>query len=243
MEVSRDILSYDEQINLELRSLYSQFGYKPYKMSRFEEYELYAENKAFMPSGDILAFTDVSGKLMALRPDVTLSIVKNAIDDGNLKKLYYNENVYRSNGIEYKEQMQVGLECIGELDAENVNEVLELAQQSLDIIAKGKRTHLDVYHTEKETEKNDLTYYSDLTFRGYIEGVPAKVLSGGRYDELLRKFGKNGGAIGFAVYLNLLENLDQKTSVINGFEREDTMLNIALPKGRLGEKAYEILKE
>jgi len=237
MEIPKDILSYDEQITIELRKLYRSYGYTPYRMSRFEEYELYARNKAFLPSGDILTFTDISGKLMALRPDVTLSIVKNAINDGKLKKLYYNENIYRSDGTEYKEQMQVGLECIGELDAEKVNEVLMLARQSLDIIADGRKTHLDIFHTEKKAEKNDLTYYDDLTFRGYIEGIPVKVLSGGRYDELLRKFGKNGGAIGFAVYLNLLEKrVPAETGTNSG------ALNVALPKGRLGEKAYEIFE-
>jgi len=237
MEISEDILTYDEQITLELRKLYKSFGYTPYKMSRFEEYELYARNKAFLPSGDILTFTGISGKLMALRPDVTLSIVKNAISDGKLKKLYYNENIYRSDGIEYKEQMQVGLECIGELDAAKVNEVLKLAQQSLDIIADGRKTHLDILHTGKEAEKNDLTYYDDLTFQGYIEGIPVKVLSGGRYDELLRKFGKKGGAIGFAVYLDLLEKHDLAEAGTGS-----GVLSVALPKGRLGEKAYEIFR-
>jgi len=54
---------------------------------------------------------------------------------------------------------------------------------------------------------NDLSYYSGIIFQGYIEGVPLKVLSGGRYDKLLRKFGKRSDAIGFAVYLDLLERL------------------------------------
>ena len=243
MEISNDILNYDELVIMRLRTLYKQYGYMPYKMSRFEEYELYAGNKAFLPSGDILTFTGVSGRLMALRPDVTLSIVKNSIDDGKLKKLYYNENIYRSDGIEYKEQMQIGLECIGELDAEKVDEVLMLAQQSLDIIADGKKTHLDIYHSDKEAEKNDLTYYGDLTFQGYIEGVPAKVLSGGRYDELLRKFGKNGGAVGFAIYLNSLESLNQTFPDNKDKGQGDKILNVALPKGRLGEIAYEIFEK
>jgi ATP phosphoribosyltransferase regulatory subunit len=55
---------------------------------------------------------------------------------------------------------------------------------------------------------NDLSYYNGLIFRGFIDGLPLGVLSGGRYDNLLKKFGKKGGAIGFAVYLDLLERLD-----------------------------------
>ncbi|MDR0489775.1 MAG: ATP phosphoribosyltransferase regulatory subunit, partial [Oscillospiraceae bacterium] len=73
---SVDILRYDEQAIMSLRSLYRQFGYTQYRMSRFEEYGLYAKNKAFLASGDIITFTGAGGKLMALRPDVTLSIVK-----------------------------------------------------------------------------------------------------------------------------------------------------------------------
>ncbi|MCL2365761.1 MAG: ATP phosphoribosyltransferase [Oscillospiraceae bacterium] len=299
------------------------------RLSRFEEYELYADNKSFLSSGDIVTFTGASGKLMALRPDVTLSIVKNAADDGRLKKLYYNETVYRPDGFEFKERMQVGLECIGAIDVTLTSEVLMLAQQSLEVL--GKPTRLDISHmgfiagllnnevlTEEQrtqilqlvSEKNlpelrkfcqkyalssnfgtslatlttlygsyksvakqlehmcindatetarhelealyhvlstqgvleinldfsmvnDLSYYSGIIFQGYIDGIPTKILSGGRYDKLMRKFGKRSDAIGFAVYLDLLERHSQT----------DDFINIALPKGRLGEKAYNIFEK
>jgi len=304
MELTNDVLRYDEQVIMRLRALYRQFGYTPYRMSRFEEYELYAANKAFLSSGEIITFTGAGGKLMALRPDVTLSIVKNIKDDAGLRKLYYNENVYRPDGYAFREQMQVGLECIGEMDVYLMGEVLMLACKSLE--ALGERFCLDVSHMgfisgllnsvdlttdqksrilrgvssknvselnalcyhfgldddfcdcvatlatlygpfrerfctlmalciNKEMEDalnelislfhvlrsfvvepdinldfsivNDLGYYNGIIFQGYIEGIPSKVLSGGRYDRLLGKFGKKAGAIGFAVYLDLLERL------------------------------------
>ncbi|MBR4874085.1 MAG: ATP phosphoribosyltransferase regulatory subunit, partial [Clostridia bacterium] len=37
--------------------------------------------------------------------------------------------------------------------------------------------------------------------------VPTSILSGGQYDNLMRKMGKQSGAIGFAVYLDLLDRL------------------------------------
>lgn len=40
--------------------------------------------------------------------------------------------------------------------------------------------------------------------------MPSSILSGGRYDNLLRKLGKDADAIGFAVYLDLLERFDSK---------------------------------
>ena len=353
MDFSTDILTNDERIIFNLRTLYSKCGYAPYKMSRFEEYELYAANKAFLPSGEIIAFYNTGGKLMALRPDVTLSIVKNLQDSEELKKLYYNENIYRTINGEIKEQVQVGLECIGKINAEQAGEVLMLAKKSLD--ALGEKTQLDISHmgflgglleseglnakqradmTQSISEKNipeirllcekfklsnsfgekltaltslcgsfaevrgdlerisvndttsaalqeldeldsvlkrlgtisginidfsvtgDLTYYNGIVFQGFIEGIPEKVLSGGRYDELIRSFGKSMNAIGFALYPDLvsLRNTQSdeaaSSSALKSSDPKSTseksptskMLGIALPKGRLGEKAYEIFK-
>ena len=307
MSITKDVLKFDEKIILDLRSLYAGLGYSHYKMSKFEEYELYARNRAFLASGDIITFTDSGGRLMALRPDVTLSIVKNLKDSPDAtKKLYYNENVYRSGGAdrEFKERMQAGLECIGDIDLYSMCEVLMLADLSLK--ALGGRHRIDISHTrflsgiledcelsdslateiavciseknapqlsklcetnglddtfrerisalaslygpfeaavgrlreisvnEKTAEAlaeledvfdvlktlgaaenlyidfsviNDMNYYNGIIFQGFVDGVPSAVLFGGRYDNLLQKFGKKSGAIGFAVYLDLLERL------------------------------------
>ena len=56
--------------------LFEQRGYRRYRMSNFEAYDLYRENKNFLESEGIITFTDASGRLMALKPDVTMSIVK-----------------------------------------------------------------------------------------------------------------------------------------------------------------------
>lgn len=130
------ILKNDEKAVFELRSLYENFGYRKYKMSKFEEYDLYARNKSFLPQsdGNIITFNDADGKLLALKPDVTLSIVKNAKDGRQIKE-YYNENVYRMVDHEYREFMQVGLECIGDIDLYSTCEVLMLAKKSLGTIS------------------------------------------------------------------------------------------------------------
>ena len=54
---------------------------------------------------------------------------------------------------------------------------------------------------------NDMSYYNGVIFQGFIENLPSSILSGGRYDNLVQKMGKKAGAIGFAVYLDLLEKL------------------------------------
>ena len=109
-------LKNEEKAIFALRDLYSKYGYTQYKMSKFEEYDLYVRNKDFLISDSIITFTDTNGKLLALKPDVTLSIIKNTDDSAGVKKVYYNENVYRvSKGTHlYKEIMQVGIECIGD---------------------------------------------------------------------------------------------------------------------------------
>ena len=54
---------------------------------------------------------------------------------------------------------------------------------------------------------NDINYYNGIVFKGFVEGVPQSVLSGGQYDLLMQKMQRRSGAIGFAVYTDLLERL------------------------------------
>ncbi|MBP3392683.1 MAG: ATP phosphoribosyltransferase regulatory subunit [Clostridia bacterium] len=301
----------EERISLLLRALYEQYGYAQYKMSKFEEYDLYVSNKDFLISDSVITFTDTNGKLMALKPDMTLSIVKNTKDAaGTLSKVYYDENVYRvSKGTHsFKEIKQVGLECIGDLDAYSLYEVLMLAAESLqsisgecvlDISHLGilsgvleslgvsedvqndllrcmgeKNPHeltaickanaiqdedidllkalISLYGTPKEvlpklaallqgkideallknfTEileafqgsplqsmlridfsvVSDMHYYNGIVFKGFVKGIPDSVLSGGQYDKLLQKMNRKSGAIGFAVYLDLLERMEESS--------------------------------
>ncbi len=138
MSFDLSTLRNDEKIMYSLRSLFSSCGYSPYKMSRFEEYDFYVKNKDFLVSDRMITFNDSSGKLMALKPDVTLSIIKSCSDDpGQVQKLYYNENVYRTSAStgEFKELMQIGIECIGDINMTDVSEVVTLAARSLKEIA------------------------------------------------------------------------------------------------------------
>ncbi len=297
----------DERVSLQLRALYRRHGYSPYRMSKFEEYDLYVRNKSFLVSDNILTFTDTDGRLMALKPDVTLSIVKNTPDAaGALQKVYYNENVYRTSpaAMGYREIMQTGLECIGELDLFTMGEVVALADESLSLIggdylldlshmgfvsgllegveenarsallseigcknvsaihslcarfglphtlaerlarlallygppeavlpvleelAAGNETAQAALEEQRQlcrlletmgrgehlrldfSVTGGMSYYNGVIFQGYLPGLASRVLAGGRYDNLLRRMGKSGSAIGFAVYLDQLERLE-----------------------------------
>lgn len=130
-------LRADERVSVQLREMYRQMGYLPYKVSQFEEYDLYMRNKRFLASEHVLSFSDTDGKLMALKPDVTLSIIKNTQEDGDTRKLCYAERVYRvPRGAQgFKEIMQTGLEVIGTVDVMAMGEVLALAAKSLAAIS------------------------------------------------------------------------------------------------------------
>ena len=297
----------EEAAVMSLSKLYRQYGFKQFKMSKFEEYDVYAKNKDFLLSSSVITFTDTNGKLMALKPDVTLSIVKGSNDTfTEPEKVYYSENVYRvdKGTHQFKEIMQVGLECLGDLDIYSVSEVIMLAKKSLEAISA--RNILDISHmgfitgllddaalSDKQKKKiiscirekntlaiesyceeysldektanalvvltgiygtfpkcveqikkislnektdaavseleniyeflkqygcekgvnldfsivNDLNYYNGVIFQGFIDGVPSSVLTGGRYDNLVHKLKKKSGAVGFAVYLDLLSRL------------------------------------
>ena len=138
MTVNQTQLKKQEQKIFELRAMYAQYGYSQFKIRKFEEFELYVRNKDFLDSVNIITFTDTNGKLMALKPDVTLSVVKNSKDvPGTVQKVYYNENVYRVSRRShmFEELMQVGIECIGDVDDYNIFEVLMLAAKTLRCIS------------------------------------------------------------------------------------------------------------
>lgn len=305
MDKILSVLTPEERVNLSLRAIYSSYGYKKYRMSKFEEYDLYAQNKDFLVSESVITFTDTDGKLLALKPDVTLSIVKNSKDVNGVMKVFYDENVYRiSKGTKsYKEIMQSGLECIGEVNESTVIEVLSLAIKSLNEISCSNvlvLSHLDIisevldYASVSSREKlqickllgdknlfaikeiltnlnvssdkkalveklvtvygepkkvltlldefkvsnkaelaveqlkrvakgledengkviidfsvvNDMNYYNGIAFKGFVEGVPTGVISGGEYDNLMKKMNKPYKAIGFAVYLDDIWRVD-----------------------------------
>jgi ATP phosphoribosyltransferase regulatory subunit len=52
---------------------------------------------------------------------------------------------------------------------------------------------------------NDMKYYNGIVFQGFVDGIPEGILSGGQYDKLMKQMGKCSSAIGFAVYIDLLE--------------------------------------
>ena len=309
--MDKELFKNEEKAIFTLRALYKQYGYLPFKMSKFEEYDLYVQNKDFLVSDRVITFNDTNGKLLALKPDVTLSIIKNtAFEQGCKQKVYYNENVYRVSPSthQFKEIMQTGLECIGDIDLYDIFEAVYLGAKSLACVSEDfsldlsdmaifsaildsasdnemfkkeitrliseKNRHEAVALCQKyaldesstnalvsligmygemskvlkmlapicQGEKakaaydrlstlctllmnteyaskikldfsvvNDMNYYNGIAFKGFLNGIPEGVLSGGEYGTLMMRMGKKSNAIGFALYLDTLESLDKGT--------------------------------
>ncbi len=147
MELDLNMLRPQERVSLQLRLLYERAGFRQYHMGRFEEYGLYQENRRFLSSEQVITFTDLDGRLMALKPDVTLSIAKNAqVEAGECGRFYYSENVYRPSqeSHTFREISQMGLECIGAVDDDATAQAVSLAIQSLGLI--GGDALLEISH-------------------------------------------------------------------------------------------------
>ena len=339
MEFSIANLQPKERASFALRALYEAAGCRKYHMGRFEEYGLYQENRSFLSSEQVITFTDLDGRLLALKPDVTLSIAKTAQPaPGETLKYYYHENVYRPSAEShtFKEIGQMGLEVLGAVGEAQVRQTVRLAAESLEQLGSawvlelshmgylfGLLDALDVPATARPgllkllREKNahelkaaaaaagldaagadalaqlltlsgsspetlekaealcrnrrmkeaaaelrvlaetlapaggsirldlsltgEMEYYNGLIFQGYLRGLPRPLLKGGRYDLLMQKFTPGAGAIGFAVYLDELDRLSAPLPPVQQSAPEKTMLNVALPKGRLGDQVYGLL--
>ena len=146
MKLNQFAMTPAEQTVAMCAELYAQYGYRRFTMNKFEDYALYADNKNFLVDGRLLTFTDGS-RLKALKPDITLSIVKRLAAKPELPlKAYYNETVYRvkKGEKEFSELHQMGLELIGDGSVYATCEVLALAKTSLDAI--DAQNILDISH-------------------------------------------------------------------------------------------------
>jgi len=325
-----DNFSWSDRTVFKLRGLYESYGYDQYHTSKFEPYDIYQENRSFLQNKTVISFSDPYGRLMALRPDVTMSIVKSTAPETDLRKVYYVENVFRldKSTREYREIEQIGIEAIGNKDEYLEAEALILALKTLETISDkyilstghmgfvsamldacalnddDNKAALDALRNKNlaklrkisersglskewreileetasicepasigitklkqlsktdemdkavlEIERsynainalgygekvrldfaiiNDMDYYNGIVLQGYIEGIPRAVLSGGRYDLLMKKFGKPQSALGFALYLGELTRFftsHAKKGIDVLLIRGDTPIEVAL---------------
>ena len=62
-------------------------------------------------------------------------------------------------------------------------------------------------------------YYTGIIFKGYTYGVGDAIVKGGRYDNLLQRFGKQAAAIGFVIVVDdLLAAMNRQGVIVSGME-------------------------
>jgi len=80
-----------------------------------------------------------------------------------------------------------------------------------------------------------MDYYTGLLFESYVKGVGGSILSGGRYDALLEKFGEAKPAIGFSIKLDDLMNLVP-------YEDEEESFTVIYGEGEIRVGIKELLE-
>ncbi len=293
-----------ELIQSKVKEVFKRFGYRQIQTPTFEYYDLFSEIESAIDTEDMYKLIDASGKILVLRPDVTIPIARmvatkyDTIEE-YLKFMYFTP-VFRSSDFRAggkREFLQAGIEYLGNPDPEADAEVIVTAISSLKDMGFN-RIHIDMGQTDyfkgimkeidiepdiknsirklienknfadlsifldsqkiepihkellsevpylygdfeeivlkvkdraiNETMKNSadnllkiykiigeygyskyvfadlglinhLDYYSGMIFKGYIENFGTPVISGGRYDDLFKKFGKEVPATGFGI--------------------------------------------
>lgn len=86
-----------------------------------------------------------------------------------------------------------------------------------------------------------MDYYTGIIFRGYMDSAGAAILSGGRYNDLCAKFGRDFPAAGFGIDVERVAegSTDDKCSK---HEKNGSTVRIALTKGRLEKKTLALLQ-
>ena len=72
---------------------------------------------------------------------------------------------------------------------------------------------MDQYITFDLSMSEMYGYYTGIVFRGYTYGTGDAIVKGGRYDQLVEKFGKSVPAIGFAIVVDELMNALQRQKI------------------------------
>ncbi|WP_100012181.1 ATP phosphoribosyltransferase regulatory subunit [Lentibacillus sediminis] len=125
-----------ETLTATLKNRFATYGYQQIGTSAFEYYDLYSSIAGTVNKDEMLKVIDSSGKVLVLRPDMTIPIARmvssrQAATAG--ERLFYVQNVFRQTDGELgsKESTQAGVEYFGENTAENNAEIIMLAVHTL----------------------------------------------------------------------------------------------------------------
>ncbi|WP_042220462.1 ATP phosphoribosyltransferase regulatory subunit [Oceanobacillus manasiensis] len=330
-----------ESLITQLKTRFSTYGYKQIRTSTFESYDLYTNLSGTVNKDDMVKVIDSSGKVLVMRPDVTIPITRMVVESEMLEELryFYIQDVFHntsSNGS--TERTQAGIECLGsnrpEIDAEvimlaihnlkelgfanfkieighagffksiiepaglsdsemeqlqsliqsknivemvpflkelTLSEDLRDAIQAIPMLYGSPREVMQQIPTSLLNENmrknlnnltsiveiledyevgehivlnlgliNNMNYYSDVIFQGFVEQVGHPLLMGGRYNQLGDHYGVDLPAIGFAFEVDLLQQAIQQKGLLNGVSPMSQLV-ITYEKNKQKE-AFQIAK-
>lgn len=299
---------FKRKLENSIRKLFLQSGYMEVETPTVEFYDVFSGSQNLIPQEDMFKFTDPQGRILVLKPDMTIPVARVAAT--KLKenlwpvKVFYIGNTFSYNemgGGKQKEYTQAGVEVLGVSSPEADAEIIALAIQALkkagieefqidigqvdffrglmeqsglseseaeevrELIDKkdfvgveqlvnrhaidselkelilnipryfGSTDIIDELARKKVSGKalkaldylkkilailddwgfgqhvsvdlgmvQSLNYYTGIVFRGFTYGVGYPVLSGGRYDNLIQRFGKDCPATGFSLGINMI---------------------------------------
>ncbi|MFD2627272.1 ATP phosphoribosyltransferase regulatory subunit [Oceanobacillus kapialis] len=335
-----------ESLIMKLKHRFLTYGYKQIRTSTFESYDLYTNLTGTVNKDDMVKVIDSSGKVLVLRPDVTLPITRMAAESGaaqNELRYFYIQDIFRSTASAgTKESTQAGIECLGNNRPETDAEIILLAIHNLkdlgftnfkieighagffkSLIAPAGLTTPEVeqlqtyiqsknlvemvpflqrlslaedlreaiqaipmlYGAPKEVMQqipsnlldeemrknltnlaeivdlledyevgehivlnlgliNNMNYYSDVIFQGFVEQVGHPLLMGGRYNQLGDHYGVDLPAIGFAFEVDVLQEALFHPGQLTEATNEPTLLIIyEKSKQREAFRTAQLLRE
>lgn len=126
-----------ESLLTKIRNRFYTYGYQQVRTSTFEDYDMYSTITGTVNKDDMIKIVDASGKVLVLRPDVTIPISKmtawNNQQSRDRHRFFYVLDIFRQSidGNGKKENTQAGIECFGESTVETDAEILTLAIHTL----------------------------------------------------------------------------------------------------------------
>lgn len=142
------------------------------------------------------------------------------------------EYVKQLNISEHLKQVLVSFEHLfGGVDMLEQAQKLVQNRRSLEALNRLQKVYqaLAFYHCEEHISfdlsmLSDFKYYTGILFKGYTYGTGAAIVRGGRYNALLRQYGKEAPAIGFAFVIDELMNALSRQKIEVAIEEQDIVI-------------------
>ena len=149
------------------------------------------------------------------------------------KNIFAVEDLLKEQHIEeeYREAFLKITELFGAAEVLEKAEALVSNARSLRAVERLKQVYelLRIYGAEQYISfdfgmLSKYHYYTGVTFRAYTYGVGDAIVKGGRYDNLLKTFGKDAPAVGFVVVLDDLMTAMASQKIILSAKEEHGIL-------------------